>query len=266
MSISEQTKLIEEGVFIDVQGEVHHNGPLSVRQDYAKYTDEEHRIWAKLFKQQWDNLQDIAYTVWLKAIQSIGLVEDRIPKLSEVGELIYDRTRWRPVPISGFLSAKDYFGYLARRQFPTVTNIRTADEFDFMVEPDLFHDAFGHLPMHTHPVFADFLQLFGKTALMTETEEQMTEMQRLYWFTVEYGLIHEDGKLKVCGSGHLSGIKESRFSLTDGCKKIPFSLKTVCNTDFNPHVLQETLFVFESYEEVYEAMAAKAKEFGIELE
>jgi phenylalanine-4-hydroxylase len=162
------------------------------------------------------------------------------------------------VPISGFLAADDYFRYLAKRQFPTVVSIRPRHRLEFIAEPDMFHDAFGHLPMHSDPTVADFLQLFGQTALKTKNEKQQLEMQRLYWFTIEYGLIWEHGKIKVCGSGHLSGIKESRFSLSEAVTKHPFQLDKVANTDFNPHILQTTLFVLESYEQLFEAMQQKA--------
>jgi phenylalanine-4-hydroxylase len=172
-------------------------------------------------------------------------------------------TRWQPVPISGFLAADDYFSYLAKRQFPTVVSIRKPEQLEFCVEPDVFHDAFGHIPMHSHTIFADFLELFGRTALCAKTDEQLAQMQRLYWFTVEYGMIESEGKVKVCGSGHMSGIKEARYSLTDAVKKLPFELETVVHTDFNPHVLQDTLFVLESFDQLYDAMERKAAEFEV---
>jgi len=172
-------------------------------------------------------------------------------------------TNWLPVPVEGFLDERSYFEYLANRQFPTVPSIRPRKKLEFIAEPDIFHDAFGHFPMHAHASFADFLQLFGQTAMKVESAKQMTEMQRLYWFTVEYCLIRVDGSLKVCGSGHMSGIKESRYSLTDAVEKRPFDLEDVIHQDFNPHILQPVMFVIDSYEEVYQAMKKKAKEYGV---
>lgn len=250
---------------LDDQGEVLNSGPLGTRQNWADYTEEDHRVWQTLYNQQQENLQDIAYRPWLDAVETIGLRADSIPKLSEITERLYPLTRWQPVPISGFLDAGDYFGYLAKRQFPTVVTVRKPEQLEFCVEPDLFHDGFGHLPMHSHPTFADFLELFGKTALFAETEEQLTQMQRLYWFTVEYGLIKVDGEVKVCGSGHMSGIKEARFSLTQEVQRLPFELNAVVNQPFNPHVLQTTLFVLDSLDQLYDAMEHKAREFGVPL-
>lgn len=245
----------------DEEGEIVHGGALATRQNYDEYSRENHAVWQLLFTTQKANLKEIAYPVWLEAIDKIGLRHDRIPKLSDIADQLYPLTGWSPVPISGFLSAVDYFTYLSQRRFPTVTTLRPRECLDFIVEPDLFHDAFGHLPMHSHPVFAEFLQLFGESAMKAKTERQIVEMQRLYWFTVEYCLIRVDGELKVCGSGHMSGIKESRYSLSDAVKKRPFKLEDVVDQDFNPHILQPVMFVIEEYEQLYDAMRRKSREF-----
>ncbi len=246
--------------------EIIHDGPLCTRQNYSLYTINEHKIWNILYTRQRKNLEDIAYSKWLHAMDSIGLNPNQIPKLTETGEKLKKLTGWLPVPVKGFLSAKDYFWYIANREFPTVPTIRPMDKLEFIVEPDLFHDAFGHLPMHSDPGFANFIELFGKIAYeVVEQEERLTEMQRLYWFTVEYALIKEDSKLKVCGSGHLSGIEESRHSLSDKVQKKKFKLDDVVEQDFNPHILQPLLFVLDSYEQVSYALAKKAKQFGVQI-
>ncbi len=264
-NLNQSTGEPTENLEIDEKGEILHGGPLATKQNYDEYGEEAQSVWRDLFHHQTENLKDIAFPPWLEAMEKIGVESERIPRLCDVREKLVKLTGWGPVPISGFLDARDYFAYLAKRQFPTVTNLRTREEFDFIVLPDLFHDAFGHLPMHSHSIFANFLQLFGKTALQAQTDEQMVEMQRLYWFTVEYCLIRMDGELKVCGSGHMSGIKESRHCLTDEVEKRPFVLEDVCKQDFNPHILQPVMFVIDSYDQLYEAMETKAKEFGATL-
>lgn len=236
------------------QDEIIHQGPLAVRQDWENYTQADHAVWAFLYQKQLENLQDIAYTPWLDAMQTIGIHRMQIPKLSEVAKLMQPLTGWTPVPIAGFLKPEEYFAYVARRQFPTVVRMRTWEDWEFQVEPDLFHDAFGHLPMHADPVLADFLQLFGELALNVPSEAHVLQLTRLYWFTIEYGLIRENGKIKVCGSGHLSGFKEARYSLTDAVEKRPFVFADVIEQDYNPHVLQKVLFVMESYEQIVEAL------------
>jgi phenylalanine-4-hydroxylase len=264
-NLNESTGKPTELLTIDPTGEIIHEGPMATKQRYETYTEDDQAVWRELYKRQTENLEEIAFPTWLEAQETIGVHGQQIPRLCDIREKLMELTGWGPVPVDGFLDARDYFAYLAKRQFPTVPTLRTRKEIEFIVAPDLFHDAFGHLPMHSHPTFANFLQLFGRTALAAKTDEQMVEMQRLYWFTVEYCLIDLDGTLKVCGSGHMSGIKESRYSLTDAVEKRPFSLKSVCAQDFNPHVLQPIMFVIDSYDQLFEAMSAKADELGVEI-
>lgn len=246
--------------------EVTHNGPCGVQQHYNQYSAEEHETWHILFTRQLANLQDIAYTPWLKAIDDMGLSADRCPSFADLSRRLRERTGWTVVGVEGFLHGRDYFWYLANKLFPAVPRLRPRAQLEFIVEPDLFHDAFGHVPMHSNRLFAEFVELYGKVALqLIDNPDRAKELGRLYWFTVEYGLIHEGGTIKVCGSGHLSGIKESRYSLTDRVKKIPFNMEKVINQDYNPHILQETLFVLDSYEQLVDAMKKKAAEFGIEV-
>lgn len=249
-------------IIIAPNGEIIHNGPLAVQQNWDEYTKDDHNVWAFLYEKQLANLKDIAYTPWIDAMQTIGIHRQRIPKLGEVAKLMHELTGWIPIPISGFLKAEDYFAYVAKRQFPTVVSIRTWDSWEFQVEPDLFHDAFGHLPMHADPALADFLQLFGQVALNAKSKQQVLELTRLYWFTIEYGLIRENGQIKVCGSGHMSGFKEARYSLTDEVEKRPFVFEDVIKQDYNPHVLQKVLFVMDSYEQVFEALERQIKKYN----
>ncbi len=242
-------------------GEILHNGPLAVQQNWDQYTQADHDVWAFLYTKQLENLSDIAYTPWIDSMQTIGIHRQMIPKLGEVGKTMQGLTDWIPVPISGFLNPGDYFAYLAKRHFPTVVCIRTWDSWEFQVEPDLFHDAFGHLPMHADVALADFLQLFGQVALSATTEQQLNELARLYWFTIEYGLIRENGKTKVCGSGHMSGFKEARYSLTDEVEKRPFVFEEVIKQDYNPHALQKVLFVMDSYEQVFAALESHIQRY-----
>lgn len=239
--------------------EILHHGPLAIKQNWQNYPPEAHQLWKFLYEKQLENLQDIAYSPWLEAMANIGICRDQIPKLTDVATLMYELTQWIPVPISGFLKASDYFQYVAKRQFPTVVHLRTWDSWEFQVDPDLFHDAFGHLPMHVDPTLADFLQLFGQVALRAN-EHQVTELSRLYWFSIEYGLIRENNKVKVCGSGHLSGFKEARYSLSDEVEKRPFEFEAVIQQDYNPHALQKVLFIMDSYEQVFEGLKWYEKE------
>jgi phenylalanine-4-hydroxylase len=246
--------------------EVTHNGPLGSRQNYDSYSEEEHEVWRVLYTRQFANLQDIAYSTWLEAIVKIGLNPDRLPRFADLSRQLDSMTGWTVIPVSGFLPARDYFWYLGNRLFPAVPKIRPMAQLEFIVEPDLFHDAFGHIPMHSHKAFAEFVEYYGKVCMhLADDKPRRKEMARLYWFTVEYGLIRENGKIKVCGSGHMSGLQESRYSLTDAVEKRPFDLEAVIHQDYNPHILQPLLFVMDSYEQLSEALTKKAKEYGIKV-
>jgi phenylalanine-4-hydroxylase len=259
---------LPEKLVLDIRdNDVHHNGPCGVLQEHLRYTDEEHETWHMLFTRQWENLQAIAYTPWLDAIRDMGLNPHRCPSFADLSLRLQPQTGWTVVGVEGFLHGRDYFWYLANRLFPAVPRLRPRAQLEFIVEPDLFHDAFGHVPMHANNLFATFVELYGKVALhLFDVPERATEMGRLYWFTVEYGLISEEGVTKVCGSGHLSGIKESRYSLTNNVKKLPFDINAIVRQDYNPHILQETLFVMDSYQQLVDAMRLKAAEYGVEVE
>jgi phenylalanine-4-hydroxylase len=240
--------------------EVLHNGPCGVPQHIDSYTEEEHETWRILFSRQWENLQGIAYTPWLRTIEEMGLNQQGCPSFAELSRYLQPRTGWTVVGVSGFLHGRDYFWYLANKLFPAVPRLRPRAQLEFIVEPDLFHDAFGHVPMHADPLFASFVELYGTVALSHFAHpERAIQLGRLYWFTVEYGLIDEGGAVKVCGSGHLSGIKESRYSLTDAVKKERFDIEKVISQEYNPHVLQQNLFVMDSYEQVVEALRGLAE-------
>jgi len=158
------------------------------------------------------------------------------------------------VPVSGFLPAKEFFGCLAERRFPTTVSVRPMAQLDYLPEPDIFHDVFGHVPLHAHPVFADFLQRFGHAASRAVTEEQVEAMARLFWFTVEFGLVHEAGRVKVYGSGLISSHGDAANALGDKCDRRPFSLDAVLAQPFEIDRLQDVLFVVDDYKQLFEAV------------
>jgi phenylalanine-4-hydroxylase len=263
MKIFSKEALVKRGVLLQPDGELIHNGPLAIPQAFHNYTEDEHALWSFLFEKQLANLSDIAYSPWLAAMETIGLTRNAIPQFSAIAEITVPLTGWIPVPISGYLDPRDYFCYLAKRQFPTVAGLRPRERWEFQIDPDLFHDAFGHLPMHIRPELADFLQLFGEVAARAKNSQQLTELERLYWFTVEYGLIKENGRTKVCGSGHLSGFKEAQYSLSDAVLKNPFKLEEVIAQNYNPHILQEKLFILDSYEQLFDSMRELGEKYGL---
>jgi phenylalanine-4-hydroxylase len=169
-------------------------------------------------------------------------------------------TRWQSRAVPGYLPPKAFFACLARREFPTTIVIRPKQSIDYLPEPDIFHDIFGHVPLHADPVFADFLQTYGKAALEATDEKDVERLARLFWFTVEFGLIKEGGRIKVYGSGLISSPGECKHSLESAeVDRRPFDLDRVCDTAFEIDHYQPILYVLESFEQLRVAMTTYAK-------
>jgi phenylalanine-4-hydroxylase len=225
-----------------------------IAQDWSGYSDENHRAWSILYQRRMETLRDTGSRVFLEGAETIGIRPETVPDLGEVNARLAERTGWAAVPVSGFLPAKEFFACLAERRFPTTVSVRSMAQLDYLPEPDIFHDVFGHVPLHAHPVFADFLQRFGQAATRAVTEEQVEAMARLFWFTVEFGLVQEDGRVKVYGSGLISSHGDAANALGDTCDRRPFTLDAVLAQPFEIDRLQDVLFVVEDYKQLFEAV------------
>ncbi len=231
-----------------------------IKQHYDRYTEENHLAWKTLYERRITTLRQQASNVFLAGFDAFNLPKDRLPRLEDVNAVLRDKTGWQSRPVPGYLPAKSFFACLAKRQFPTTITIRPLDKLDYLPEPDIFHDVYGHVPLHADPVFADFLQTYGKAALMCEDPEHVTRLGRLFWFTVEFGLIREEGRLKIYGSGLMSSIGESKYSLeSDVPERRPFDLERVCNTDFEIDHYQPIYYVLEDFEQLRDAMNGYAE-------
>ena len=234
-----------------------------IDQNYAGYTEENQETWRILYDRQMSYLADHASNVYLSGARSIKLVRDHIPYLEgpkSVNTFLQQLTGWQSKAVPGYLPAKAFFACLARREFPTTIVIRPKESIDYLPEPDIFHDIFGHVPLHADPVFADFLQTYGKAALTTDDPFHTERLARLFWFTVEFGLIREDGRTKLYGSGLISSPGESKHSLTStDVDRRPFDLETVCATSFEIDHYQPILYVLESFEQLRDAMDTYAR-------
>jgi phenylalanine-4-hydroxylase len=231
-----------------------------ITQHWDRYTQENHRTWAALYARRIETLREQASNVFLSGFDAFNLPKTQLPRLSEVNKVLQDKTGWQSRPVPGYLPSKSFFACLARREFPTTITIRPYDKLDYLPEPDIFHDVYGHVPLHADPVFAEFLQTYGKAALMCDDEYHVKRLGRLFWFTVEFGLIREDGRLKIYGSGLMSSIGESKYSLeSDVPERRPFDLEQVCNTDFEIDHFQPIYYVLDSFEQLRDAMSSYAE-------
>lgn len=270
-----------------------------ITQQYHKYTRDDHEVWRDMYDRRWAVLEQQVSRTFLDGIAVLKMSRDRIPLLCDqvlqadctiaggtvlkkgteiqgINRFLRQVSDWASYGVPGYLPAKAFFACLAARQFPTTVLIRPREVMDYLPEPDIFHDVFGHVPLHASRVFADFLQTYGRAALLCEDPEHIERLGRLFWFTVEFGLIKEDGKVKVYGSGLVSSHGESKYSLegqwekkgasTPDCTERPvaewrpFDLDRVCSTNFEINHYQPIYYVLESFEQLRDAMNTYAEQ------
>ena len=227
-----------------------------VIQRWAEYTEAEHEVWRCLYRRRVGELEQQASGVFLSGLDAIGLDSQAIPDLGQVNARLSPRTGWMAEPVGGFLPARGFFESLSRRRFPTTVTIRAPESLDYTPAPDIFHDVFGHVPLHADPDFAEFLARFGGLAAAAPDEEATTRMARVFWFTVEFGLIRERGQLRVYGSGLISSSAEAANALSGNVDVRPFDLEQVMNQPFEIDRLQPVLFAVEDFAELGAALRA----------
>jgi phenylalanine-4-hydroxylase len=228
--------------------------PYLIEQDWTGYTLEQHSVWAELVSRRMPQLRQHACQEYLDGFEQIGLREDQLPDLRAVSARLAPRTGWQSTPVSGFLPPDAFFEMLAARMFPTTTWLRSRESLEYTPEPDIFHDVFGHVPMHAHPVFGNFLEHYGKVcAGLMADPVALERMGRLFWFTVEFGVIRQEGRIKVYGSGLISSHGECTRVLAGGCEVKDFDLDAVMDQEFDTGAMQPVLYAVESFDQIYEA-------------
>jgi phenylalanine-4-hydroxylase len=237
-------------------------------EGFVQYSSEEQRIWKILFERQMELIQGRACDEFLDGMQQLDLRADTIPQLPEINHRLV-KTGWSVAAVPALISAADFFHLLANRQFPAATFVRCEEELNYVREPDLFHELFGHCPMLTNPVYADFLQQYAAKVL-TFDESQWPLLQRLFWFTVEFGLIHTKQGLRIYGGGILSSISETVFSVeSDAAMRVLFDPLVAFRVPYRIDRLQPVYFVIDNYQQLYdfvnkdiEVLLRKAHQLG----
>jgi phenylalanine-4-hydroxylase len=228
--------------------------PYIITQDYRAYTDEHHAIWAELVGHVLPELEKHAAREYLEGFEIIGLKKDLLPDLTAISARLEPRTGWNSTPVSGFLPAPAFFEMLAARQFPTTTWLRSRESLEYTPAPDIFHDVFGHVPMHAHAVFADFLERYGRVCASIEDAGVLEKLGRLFWYTVEFGVIREKNEFKVYGSGLISSHGECKNVIDGHCAIHDFSLDEVLRTPVKVDELHKLLFAVKDFDQIYDAM------------
>ena len=228
----------------------------TIPQDWERFTPEEHRVWDILFARQKEKLHGRVVRSFEEGLDVLQLSRPGIPELGELNERLHARTGWTVVSVPGLVPDDWFFRHLSQRRFPAGNFIRSASQLDYLEEPDVFHDVFGHVPMLSNPQVADFMQALGEAGLRALDKGAIHRLARLYWYTVEFGLAREDGALKIYGAGIASSFEESTYSLESKVpQRLPFGLRRVLRTRYRSDALQRCYFVVESFENLLEQIA-----------
>lgn len=233
-----------------------------MNQDYAKYTADEQAVWELLFTRQMAQLPGRASQAYMDGIVATGFPNKRIPDFEkDLNPRLLPLTGWRVVAVPGLIGNREFFELMADRQFPATTWVRSRDQLDYLPEPDMFHDTFGHVPVLTNQAFCNFLASLSRLALSHVDHEEAIEMiARLYWYTVEFGLIRErdasgNSQLRIYGGGILSSPGETVYALeSDVPRRIDYDVATLLQTPYIIDHFQEQYFVIDSYEQLYESV------------
>ncbi len=227
---------------------------FTASQDWDAYTPENHGMWNFLYSRQRKLIENRACQEYLDGVDLLGLTPERIPNYAELSDIMFKKTGWRIAVVPCFIPADMFFELLAQRHFPATAWIRSPEQVDYLPEPDMFHDVFGHFPLLVHPTFADYLCEFGKGGVkaMKAGKEELDMLQRLYWYTVEFGLVNTHLGPKIYGAGILSSKGESIYALDENTPhRIRFDLKRVMRTTYRIDEFQKTYFVVDNFLQMF---------------
>jgi phenylalanine-4-hydroxylase len=228
-----------------------------VPQNYDSYTADEHAIWHTLFQRQVGLMNEHSAPEFMAGLRLLGVDAHRIPVLAEASERLQRLTGFEVIGVPGLIPESDFFAHLAERRFPVTVWMRRRDELDYLVEPDLFHDFFGHLPMLAHTVFANFIQAYGAIGEHAQSPAALKMLARLYWYTVEFGLVTTSRGLRAYGAGILSSSGETIYATrATGPARIRFDLERVLRTNYLIDSYQKTYFVLNDIEELFDSVLA----------
>ena len=223
----------------------------TIDQGWSDYTAEEHAVWKTLYERQSRLLPGRACDEFIRGMQDLPIGPDQIPDFEQLSEVLAKRTGWQVVAVPGLVPDDVFFEHLANRRFPSGQFIRKPHELDYLEEPDVFHDVFGHVPLLMNPVMAEFIQAYGKGGLRANQRGVLDKLARVYWYTVEFGLVRQPEGLRIYGAGIVSSSAETVFSVEDSSpNRIGFELERVMRTLYRIDDFQETYFVLDKLDDL----------------
>jgi phenylalanine-4-hydroxylase len=233
------------------QGQRPERPDWTIDQGWQHYTPQEHAVWSTLFERQSRLLPGRACDEFIRGMQDLPISSDRIPDFEQMSQVLRRRTGWEVVAVPGLVPDEVFFEHLAHRRFPAGQFIRKPHELDYLEEPDVFHDVFGHVPMLMNPVIADYIQAYGQGGLRAQSLGVLDKLARVYWYTVEFGLVQQPDGLRIYGAGIVSSSTETCFSVEDASpNRLRFDLARVMRTRYRIDDFQESYFVVQHLDEL----------------
>ncbi len=230
---------------------------FTIDQPVDQYGAVDHAVWQQLYERQTAMLPGRVCDAFMDGIRALDMDARRVPEFERLNEKLMAATGWQVVAVPGLVPDEVFFDHLANRRFPATWWMRRPDQLDYLQEPDCFHDVFGHVPLLANPVFADFMQAYGKAGTVAQSLGALPLLARLYWYTVEFGLMRDGDGLRIYGAGIVSSRGETEFSLTSRePNRIGFSLERVLRTQYRIDTFQQTYFVIDDFAQLFDAMRA----------
>jgi len=237
---------------------------------YINWSEDENNIWRQLYARQIELLKNRACDQYMQGIKLLKLPTDHIPQLKDIDEVLMKETGWKTAPVPALINFTDFFTLLANKQFPVATFIRSEEEFDYLQEPDVFHEIFGHCPLLTNPAFAHFTHVYGKLGLAASKEDR-SYLARLYWFTVEFGLVNTKDGLRIYGGGILSSPGETHYALeSESVQRSALNPVDVLRTPYRIDIMQPVYYVLSQFDDLFKisemdimALVEEAKSLGL---
>jgi len=223
-----------------------------IEQNWSKYTPQDHGTWRTLFNRQIETLKGRVCDEYFAGLKTLHLTADEVPNYEKMNKYLRAATGWEVLPVPGLIASRPFFSMLANRQFPAGTFIRTPEQLDYLEEPDIFHDVFGHVPLLTNPAYANYMQEYGRGGLHAMDHKGVKYLARLNWYTIEFGLIKSESGVKAYGAGIMSSYGEAKYVMSDpSANFLQFDLERVLRTGYYIDDFQATYFTIDSFEDLF---------------
>ena len=225
--------------------------PKPTVQIYKNYTREDYKVWKILFNKRLENLQGIVAEEFLIALKNLNFKAEKIPNFIEINNILRSTTGWSIETVPNISPPEEFFSFLSMKKFTATCWLRSIDQIDYLEEPDMFHDVFAHVPLLSNKDYTNFFKEMGEIAeTVIEEPKKLEKLQRIYWFTIEFGLIKKNNDFKIYGAGIISSDEESKNVFSKKSRKLEFDVKKVMNQPFRIDVVQDTYYYINSFEQL----------------